>query len=91
MKQNAVSLASICVLSTIVIMTIASTLSLYIGCNDVVRQQCPRQINMCISSMPTTSIEESQILFHNADGQMQQTFRNIMRLRPMHCIAPAWR
>ena len=37
MKQNAVGLASICILSTAVLVTLSSTVSLYVGIEDVMR------------------------------------------------------
>lgn len=46
MKQNAASLASICILSTMVIVTVSTTLSLYIGCGDITRQRYPRAISL---------------------------------------------
>lgn len=41
MKQNAGGLASICVLSTMVLVTIASTVSLYIGLDDELKARYP--------------------------------------------------
>ncbi|MDD2592192.1 MAG: ABC transporter permease [Erysipelotrichaceae bacterium] len=44
MKQNAVGLANICILSTMVLVTIATTASLYFGQNDALKQQYPYDI-----------------------------------------------
>lgn len=44
MKQNAVGLANICILSTMVLVTISTTISLYIGMEDVLRNRFPRNI-----------------------------------------------
>lgn len=46
MKQNAAGLASICILSTAVLVTLSSCLSLYAGEEDMLRNQFPRDINM---------------------------------------------
>lgn len=46
MKQNAVGLASICILSTMVIVTISSTLSLWAGMNDMFSQRYPRDFSV---------------------------------------------
>ena len=43
MKQNAGGLASICVLSTMVLVTIASTVSLYIGLDDELKVRYPME------------------------------------------------
>jgi putative ABC transport system permease protein len=44
MKQNAAGLASICILSTMVIIMLSSTVSLYVGLEDVLRTRYPREI-----------------------------------------------
>lgn len=44
MKQNAVGLSNICVLSTMVLVTISSTVSLYIGKEDVLRTRYPQEV-----------------------------------------------
>ncbi|WP_455615970.1 FtsX-like permease family protein [Eisenbergiella sp.] len=46
MKQNAAGLASICILSTAVLVTLSSCLSLYAGEEDMLKNQFPRDINM---------------------------------------------
>ncbi|MEA4823750.1 MAG: FtsX-like permease family protein [Clostridiaceae bacterium] len=42
MKRNAAGLASICILSTMVLVTISTTVSLYAGVDDILRTQYPR-------------------------------------------------
>lgn len=44
MKQNAVGLANICILSTMVLVMISTTSSLFIGSEDALRNQNPRDI-----------------------------------------------
>ncbi len=44
MKQNAVGLANICILSTCVLVTLSSTVSLFLGEEDILRAQYPRQM-----------------------------------------------
>ena len=48
MKQNAASLASICILSTMVIIAVSTTLSLYSGIDNMVQQRYPRELNVGI-------------------------------------------
>lgn len=50
MKQNAVGLASICILSTMVIVTISSTLSLWAGMNDMLSVRYPRDYALICAS-----------------------------------------
>jgi len=44
MKQNAVGLANICILSTAVIIMISTTISMYVGMEDMLRTRYPRNI-----------------------------------------------
>lgn len=44
MKQNAVGLSNICILATCVLVTLSSTVSLFIGEEDILRARYPRQI-----------------------------------------------
>lgn len=41
MKQNAAGLASICILSTMVLVTVSTTVSMFVGKDDMLRQQYP--------------------------------------------------
>lgn len=49
MKQNAAGLAGICILSTMVLVTLSTTVSLYIGVEDVLRERFPK--NIAVTSM----------------------------------------
>ncbi|AZT91360.1 ABC transporter permease [Caldicellulosiruptor changbaiensis] len=44
MKQNAVGLANICILSTAVIVVLSTTISLYIGVEDILKTRYPQEI-----------------------------------------------
>lgn len=44
MKQNAAGLANICILSTAVIVMLSSTISLYVGIEEVLRNRYPRNV-----------------------------------------------
>lgn len=48
MKQNAVGLASICILSTMVLVMISGTVSLFMGTEDVINKQAPGDVNVNI-------------------------------------------
>jgi len=56
MKQNAVGLANICILSTGVLIVLSTTVSMYIGQKDVIRTRYPQ--NVMISTMDTTPYSE---------------------------------
>lgn len=44
MKQNAVGLANICILSTAVLLILSTTISLYVGMEDIMRTQFPYDV-----------------------------------------------
>ena len=46
MKQNAVGLANICILSTMVLVAVSTTVSLYVGVEDIMKEQYPNEINI---------------------------------------------
>ncbi len=52
MKRNAAGLASICILSTMVLVTISTTVSLYAGVDDILRTQYPRDFVVTIFGAP---------------------------------------
>lgn len=50
MKQNAAGLASICILSTCVLVTLSTTVCLFLGQEDMIQRMYPRMVNTsCIS------------------------------------------
>lgn len=57
MKQNAIGLASICILSTGVLLMIAMTVSIYLGMNDIMLNRYPYDVDMSVTSI---SEEECQ-------------------------------
>ena len=59
MKQNATGLASICVLSTAVLVMLSTTIALYIGMEDQLRTRYPRDISITAQNV---SEEESKKL-----------------------------
>lgn len=54
MKQNAVGLANICILSTMVLVTVSTTVSMYLGTEDVMNNRFPSEISVTAyySQMP---------------------------------------
>ena len=46
MKQNAAGLAAICILSTCVLVTLSTTVSLFLGQQDMLRREFPRMVNV---------------------------------------------
>lgn len=62
MKQNAVGLASICILGTAVLVTVSTTFSLYSGIREGVDRSMPRDIQVEIGNAGQNDITEKTIL-----------------------------
>ncbi len=52
MKRNAVGLANICILSTMVMVMVSGTLALYLGQGEIISAQFPANLNMTVSFDP---------------------------------------
>ena len=70
MKQNAAGLASICVMSTAVLILISTTVSMYFGMNDLLRTRYPRDI--MINAYPITE-EELPALQEKLQGTIEES------------------
>lgn len=71
MKQNAVGLANICILSTMVLVTVSSTLSLYIGMEDILSVRYPRDIRITYSEQDQTNSRHMHAWVDSALGENQ--------------------
>ena len=71
MKQNAVGLANICILCTMVMVMLSGTLSLYLGTDEMVKEQYPGDINITIRyyPLPTETDDENWTPF-NSDAML---------------------
>ena len=58
MKQNAVGLGNICILSTMVLVMLSTTISLWVGMNDIIETRFPRDITVSI-----ISVDSNQALY----------------------------
>lgn len=64
MKQNAVGLASICIMATAVLVMVSTTVSLYIGMEDVLRTRYPQTIMISAPVSAQQSVEGLQRSVH---------------------------
>lgn len=62
MKQNAVSLANIAILSTAAILIISTTMSLYLGINDVMEHMYPRDVIIDIPMKDSHEIQDIETI-----------------------------
>lgn len=57
MKQNAAGLASICILSTCLLVTVSTTFSLYTGLEDVIHNRYPRDISISAQNPNSAALQ----------------------------------
>lgn len=62
MKQNAVGLANICILSTMVLVMISSTVSLYVGMDDVLTTRFPYEFEVTNYIMSEEGIDKTRTI-----------------------------
>jgi putative ABC transport system permease protein len=74
MKRNAASLASICILSTMVLVTVSTTVCLYLGVGDIVNQQHPTEIEGTYYDLP---VAQRQTLANAIFDTAQQEGRTV--------------
>lgn len=79
MKRNGAGLATICILSTMVLVTISATACLYIGKNDVLHQRYPRQINLqCdVAGYDLEAISQEPLERFGLTASNQVSYRNL--------------
>ena len=66
MKQNAVGLASICILSTGVLLMISMTVSIYFGMNDIMLNRYPYDVDMFVTSISEDECQTAIEAFEKA-------------------------
>ena len=68
MKQNAIGLASICILSTGVLLMISMTVSIYFGMNDIMLNRYPYDVDMSVTSISEDECQTAIEAFEKAIG-----------------------
>lgn len=69
MKQNAIGLGNICILSTMVLVTVSTTMSLYVGLEEIFSYQYPSDIQIGVYN--ATPEEKTQLLETVEDNAQQ--------------------
>ncbi len=87
MKQNAAGLANICILSTAVIIMISSTVSLYVGMEDVLRTRFPRNIEVEASDVSEEQAQVLDKLIEQQTSELDIDKTNVLSYRSMGFIA----
>ncbi|HHV99123.1 MAG TPA: ABC transporter permease [Clostridiaceae bacterium] len=87
MKQNAVGLANICILSTAVIVMLSTTVSLYVGIEDVLRNRYPRNIIVTAYNVSDEMAEKLDAVIEEQTVKNSIKQINLMRFRAMPIVA----
>lgn len=77
MKQNAVGLANICILSTMVLVMLATTASLYFGQQDMLQNRFPEQNFMMVYSATEERAQQSRLLIEETAAAQGRTLQNM--------------
>ncbi|MCR1898919.1 ABC transporter permease [Irregularibacter muris] len=83
MKQNAAGLANICILSTAVILTLSTTVSLYVGVEDVLRARYPRNITISGDNISNKDIQEIEDIINQQVAKANLTKEDVYSQRNM--------
>lgn len=67
MKRNAAGLASICILSTMVLVTLSTTVSLYLGMGDMLDRRAPTDVEVNCYEVPDAALR-AQLAANAADA-----------------------
>lgn len=78
MKQNAVGLASICILSTMLLVTVSTTVCLYLGVETSLKESFPRNINYTIALDETQTAEDAVKTIEQAIKQTGHQAENVL-------------
>lgn len=83
MKQNAIGLANICILSTTVLVMVSTTVSLYIGMEDVLRTRYPRDISISAKNISKDKSEELTSMIKKQAEKQGAAVKNIVKYRSL--------
>lgn len=74
MKRNGAGLASICILSTMVLVMLTSTSSLYFGMNDTIENRYPRSngITVYVEKMEQTTAENRAVVSERLQSKVEE-------------------
>lgn len=81
MKQNAIGLANICILSTTVLVMVSTTVSLYIGMEDVLRTRYPRDISISAKNVSKEKAELLNSMIKETADKNNISMKNIAKYR----------
>lgn len=77
MKQNAVGLSNICILSTMVLVTVSTTACLYLGLDNILNQMYPTEIQVAQMQVNEEQSSTPEFLLEKARETAEETGRTI--------------
>ena len=87
MKQNAAGLASICVLSTMVLVMVSTTVCLYSGMEDLLRSRFPRNIIVEGKNISSQQVEEIDSVIEKEISKAGASCKDVIKYRYMSLTA----
>ncbi|WP_449621101.1 FtsX-like permease family protein [Robertmurraya sp. Marseille-Q9965] len=81
MKQNAVGLANICILSTMVLVMLSSTVSLYIGMEDLLKNRYPKEIDISANNLTEEKAQVVEKIIQDEAKKYQLEIENPIHYR----------
>lgn len=81
MKRNAVSLANICILSTMVLVTVSSTVSLYIGMEELLETRYPKDMVVKADEVSAEKIGQIEQLINEQTKKHHLEINDIIQYR----------
>lgn len=83
MKQNAAGLANICILSTAVIITLSTTVSLYVGMENLLQTRFPRNIMIAASDLSDEMADKIDDMIDSQIIEGNYSTDNVVKYRSM--------
>ena len=81
MKKNAVGLANICILSTMVLVIISTTLALFLGVDDSLKQRYPSEYDITCKAEENDAFDKSVQALHDSAESEGLTLINELNYR----------
>lgn len=79
MKQNAVGLANICILSTMVLVMVSTTVSMYVGLDDEINERYPAEIGANVYFNTVPDEQATTAMFESVKSRITESGRIITR------------
>lgn len=77
MKQNAAGLASICILSTMVLVMVSTTVSMYVGMEDILKSRFPTELSVTVPGADAPQQQTSLQKIQNTVAEQGRTIDNL--------------